>query len=346
MVTGPMQFGADNNAGPDRTILRAQVPETPNIVTATLVVRNEGASSGEGIVVEAGGAGDGVRATGAAGPDFSGVVARGYTGVVGRANGDGSGVFGSSPVGNGVFGHSSQRNGVEGHSNSQIASGVYGENNGGGYGIAGRTQSGDNAVAAVLGESTGTSPAGHATGVYGYSENGYGGKFVTAQTGNAPFANSGGLRVVGPIVKSDGEYTEALPHPDGSQRLLYAPLSPESWYEDFGRAELVSGQAEVELDADFLAVLGIEDGSYHVFLAAEGETGGLYVSSRDARAFTVREQQGGTSSATFSYRVVAKNKHREPDRLARLQEPAELTDQPRLLPPAALPPERRTPANG
>jgi hypothetical protein len=190
----------------------------------------------------------------------------------------------------------------------------------------------------VLGESLPdpTAPSscqnGAAAGVYGYSETGYGGVFITGQVGGgAACAASGGLRVVGEIVKTEGEFTEALPHPDGSQRLLYAPLSPESWYEDYGRARLVEGSAEVELDADFVAVLRIEDGEYHVFLTPEGDTHGLYVDSRSARSFIVREQQAGTSSTTFSYRVVAKNKHRRPERLARLEEPEELTKQRQLL---------------
>jgi hypothetical protein len=56
------------------------------------------------------------------------------------------------------------------------------------------------------------------------------------------WADSGALRVVGDIVKTFGEYSMALPHPDGSHRLLYAPLSPESWYEDYARAQLVEGR--------------------------------------------------------------------------------------------------------
>ena len=120
--------------------------------------------------------------------------------------------------------------------------------------------------------------------MYGYSETGYGGVFITGQAGsNVPWVNSGGLRVVGDIVKTFGEYSEALPHPDGTQRLMYAPLSPDSWYEDFGRAELVAGGAEVELDIDFAAVVGIDDGSYHGS-TPEGDTGGLYVSGRTPRA--------------------------------------------------------------
>jgi hypothetical protein len=88
---------------------------------------------------------------------------------------------------------------------------------------------------------------------------------------------------------------------------------------------LAEGQAEVELDADFAAVLGVEDDEYHVFLTPEGDTRGLYVDSRNARSFIVREQHTGTSNTTFSYRVAAKNRHRQPKRLAILVEPGELT---------------------
>jgi hypothetical protein len=80
------------------------------------------------------------------------------------------------------------------------------------------------------------------------------------------------------------------------------------------------GRAEVELDADFIAVLGIEDGEYHVFLAPEGDTHGLYVDSRSTRSFIVREQQAGASNTTFSYRVAVKNRHRQPERLVMFEE--------------------------
>jgi hypothetical protein len=328
-----MQFGADNNAGPNQpnqTILRAQ-----NDNQATLVVRNEtagGLTAGGGLTVVGGPFA--VRATGGQDSDSPGIGVHGVadgTGVIGEG---GTGVFGNSVSnGNGVWGRSPQANGVQGVSGSYNASGVYGENTVGGYGVAGRTFGLLNEDrAAVLGESLrapgtpASGPNGKAAGVLGYSETGYGGVFITGQAGsNVPWVNSGGLRVVGEIVKTFGEYSEALPHPDGSQRLLYAPMSPESWYEDYGRAQLVGGRVEVELDSDFVAVLGIEDGEYHVFLTPEGDTQGLYVESRSARSFKVREQQAGTSNTTFSYRVAVKNKHRQPERLAILDEPEELT---------------------
>jgi hypothetical protein len=325
MATGPMQFGADNNAGPNQpnqTTLRAQ---NSNSNEATLVVKNEmagGLTAGNGLIVEGGPYA--VRATGGKDADSPGV------GVHGVA--DGTGVFGENVgSGNGVTGVSPQRNGVEGESGSPNASGVYGRNIAGGCAVTGRVLdvlNGDKA--AVLGESLlapGTSgDNAKAAGVQGYSETGYGGVFITGQAGSSfPYVNSGGIRIVGDSVKTLGEYSEALPHPDGSQRLLYAPMSPESWFEDYGRAQLVRGRVEVELDTDFVAVLGIKDGEYHVFLTPEGDTQGLYVESRSARSFIVREQQAGTSNTTFSYRVAAKNKHRQPRRLAILEESEELT---------------------
>jgi hypothetical protein len=209
-------------------------------------------------------------------------------------------------VSQGVGGSSGQNIGVRGISDSDFA-GVSGESVSPGNGFG------------VRGISTNTA------GVLGVSTNDFGGFFTgpPSTTGS-----SGSLRLSGNVVKTQGEYSEALPHPDGSQRLLYAPLSPESWYEDFGRGELVEGRGRVEFDPDFAAILGIDDGHYHVFLTPEGDSNGLYVSSRSPTAFEVHEQQGGTSSLTFSYRVVVANKRKDgqPERLAKLEEPESMPE--------------------
>jgi hypothetical protein len=101
--------------------------------------------------------------------------------------------------------------------------------------------------------------------------------------------------------------------------MLYSLECPESWFEDFGRAQLTDGQAQVELDGDFAAV--VSTGDYHVFLTPEGDSQGLYVSSRSPDGFEVREQQGGKSTLEFSYRVVAKRKdvEEEAERLQRVE---------------------------
>ena len=274
---------------------------------------------------------------------------RGFS-VVGLSSSS-PGVGGSSSTGTGVVGQSSSFTGVQGVSNS--SSGVFGGSTSG-FGVGGTSSSGhgvhgdsisgfgvrgiSNTNVGMLGLSTdsagvqGSSFNSFGVRGFGFSPNSFGGDFRGRQSTNG---SSGSLQLFGNVVKFNGEYSEALPHPDGSQRLLYAPLSPESWYEDFGRGELVEGRGRVEFDPDFAAILGIDDGDYHVFLTPEGDSNGLYVSSRSPTAFEVHEQQGGTSSLTFSYRVVAKRKDSQPERLAKLEEP-----EPRPVPgqvPAPVP---------
>jgi hypothetical protein len=94
--------------------------------------------------------------------------------------------------------------------------------------------------------------------------------------------------------------------PDGTQRVLHCMESPEHWFEDFGTAKLVRGRAVVRLDVDFAKV--VAPGSYRVFVTPEGDCGGLYVRSKSAKRFEVRELQGGKSSVAFSYRIVARRK--------------------------------------
>jgi hypothetical protein len=90
--------------------------------------------------------------------------------------------------------------------------------------------------------------------------------------------------------------------------------SPDSWFEDFGEAQLVDGQAEVRLDPDFAAL--VEVNGYHVFLTPYGDSKGMFVAERNGTGFRVCEQQGGTSNVFFAYRVVAKRKDIVADRLA------------------------------
>ena len=115
-----------------------------------------------------------------------------------------------------------------------------------------------------------------------------------------------------------GIKSAAVPFPDGTLRRLYSHESPESWFEDFGEARVVRGKAEVKLRADFAAVI---KGPYHVFLTPHGASNGLYVAARRRRAFLIREQGRGTSSLTFSYRIVAHRRDIAAPRMARVQVP-------------------------
>jgi len=229
-------------------------------------------------------------------PDNAGVAGTSLesVGVFGRSR-NGTGVRGEfspeglqqePPSGDGVVGTSSSGRGVAGFSPTS------------GFGVFGRADAAESA--GVVGFSN------EGFGVGGVSDTGFAGVF----DGDVFVRKS--LTVI--AAKS-----AAVPHPDGSHRRLYALESPESWFEDFGRGELVRGRALVELDPDYAAVVRTED--YHVFLTPEGDSRGLYVTNKGSSGFEVREQQGGTGTLTFSYRVVARRADIEIERLEKIELP-------------------------
>ena len=182
--------------------------------------------------------------------------------------------------------------------------GVHGASNGSGVegwgspGVRGHT----NSSFGVLGTARGV----NGVGVYGHSDSWTG---VVGSTHN-PATNFAGyfwgpVGISGPLTVF-GKKSAAVPHPDGSYRLLYAMESPESWFEDFGMARLVRGRARVRLDRHFAAVVRLNE--YHVFLTPEGDSRGLYVGRKTRQGFEVREQGGGSATLKFSYRVVARRK--------------------------------------
>jgi hypothetical protein len=219
----------------------------------------------------------------------------------------------------------------------------------GSIGVAGRSDSADGTGVRGDGATFGVVGLGLQTGVVGFSPNlgsigvhgeasdvgvrGIGGS-PTIGGQNYGVEGQGNIGVVGRTtyppdgigVYCDGRFVAtgaknaAVPHPDGSHRLLYCMESPESWFEDFGNGTLAGGRASVALDPDFAAVVHTAD--YHVFLTPAGDSRGLYVSSKSATGFTVHEQQGGTSSLAFSYRVVARRKDVAAGRLAKFSLPA------------------------
>jgi hypothetical protein len=221
-----------------------------------------------------------------------------------------SGVYGSSETRNGVYGYSADRHGVFGYGRR---TGVYGFSEG-----FATSDIDPTIYTGLYGEGWyGSFTVGRDVGTYSRGAN-YAGVF------QGDVIVSGRLYVVQPPKAA------VVPHPDGTQRALCAMESPESWFEDFGRAEVIDGHARVELDADFAALVRTDD--YHVFVTAEGESNGLYVSARTEAAFDVDEQGKGTSSLPFSYRVAAKRKDVEVDRL-------EVVELPREFAPEFMPPE-------
>jgi hypothetical protein len=280
---------------------------------------------------------------------FQGAATAGLAGI----NGSGeavapvpSGVYGSvtkasGSVTAGVTGDNTNASGVGvlGRSGSgtslQDGIGVLGES-AGGFGVRGQIRNSNKQAIAVYGENfstyAGASPGAGGFGVYGYSANGHGLLGATGTAGGAGLvgatngvANAYAAVMYGPVVITGslavvGAKSAAVPHPDGSHRLVYSTESPESWFEDFGKGQLQCGQAEVAIDPDFAAIADTSD--YHVFVTVYDQPNDLIVSDRTARGFRVRgrdEERAGE----FSWRVVAKRKDIPGQRLAVVAIPPE-----------------------
>jgi hypothetical protein len=244
--------------------------------------------------------------------------------VVGIAEREGTGVVGDSQVGTGVrafsrdvdalFARSAKSRGVVGMTLSTTSVGV--------HGVAPFPASGGGSVsnAGIVGQ------ARLGIGVFG---------IATHPAGTAAIF-SGPVSIIGNLTVT-GTKSAAVAHPDGTRRLTYALESPESWLEDFGRARLTDGRAAVDLDPDFAAITDTE--TAHIFLTPEADCDGLYVSSRTARGFEVRELRGGASSLPFSYRVVGRRADLKAARLAPVDLPP-MPDLPEVVIPEPPEPPR------
>ena len=91
----------------------------------------------------------------------------------------------------------------------------------------------------------------------------------------------------------------------GHALRTYAPREAESTIEDVGETTVTSGHAAVALDPAFASTIDPRL-PYYVFLTAEGENRGLYVTSKTSRGFFIRETNGGSSTLNVQYRIVAK----------------------------------------
>jgi hypothetical protein len=227
---------------------------------------------------------------------------------------------------------SGQAPGVYGLASSPNAPAVYGRNEAGGNAMRAEVPSNatTNAIAMyALNYSSYTGGGSGAGGfaIYGLSAKGHGLVGATAAAGAAAVVGAtngvagayagafyGPVVVGGNFTVVGGAKSAAVPHPDGSHRRLYCVESPESWFEDFGEAALVCGEASIALDPDFAAV--VDTSRYHVFLTAYDSDSYLNVVDRAPGGFRVRANHA--AEGTFSWRVVAKRKDIAGARLERV----------------------------
>jgi hypothetical protein len=173
----------------------------------------------------------------------------------------------------------------------------------------------------------GATAAAGAAAVVG-ATNGVSGAYAAAFYG--PVIVGGDFTVVG------GAKSAAVPHPDGSHRRMYCMESPESWFEDFGKGQLECGEATVQIDPDFAAVVDLED--YQVFLTEYGRHSDLCVVEQTTTGFCVQAKDDATTGR-FGWRVVARRKDIERVRLEEVTIPPE----PTLPPPMPEVPDRTPP---
>jgi hypothetical protein len=279
-------------------------------------------------------------------PDFPALFANNNSGTgIEASASSGYGVSGSTFSGTGVYGStSSGGNGVEGISSSltEQEAGVLGVGNT--TSVLGESY---NIYSGVWGDtgtsSTSVAPA-WAIGVLGTADDSHAGVFLNNSSGWSTMYiqnyGTGGTGAAMPGLFStlnastrtgtcgiggNGDLTctgqvKTLTTTAGARMVeTYAMHSPENWMEDFGSGALQKGVAVVNIDPAFAETVS-QTSDYHVFMTPNGDSKGLYVIHKTAGSFEVHESGGGTSSLSFDYRIVAKRRGYESQRLTDVTE--------------------------
>jgi hypothetical protein len=180
-------------------------------------------------------------------------------------------------------------------SNSTTGAGVQGFS-AAGYGVLGQS-SGLNAAVGGFNTDSGAD----ASGVYGEAQNGYG-VFGASETASGYGVVSQGNALV------QGEIYTLGACRDGCigtrHQASFSARTSQPTIDDVGESALRQGLAHVALAPDFANTIDSSK-PYVVLLTPEGDAA-LYVASRDANGFDVRQIGGGRSSVAFAYRIVAK----------------------------------------
>jgi hypothetical protein len=211
--------------------------------------------------------------------------------------------------------------------------------NGGGSSTYSYLKGFEDVSAGVWGDGTDNNNVSFSIGIVGTAETSYGGYFLNNSVNNptvyATNENAGGsglfktlmatspqgtCGVGGGSLTCTGQVKSLATTASGSHQVeTYAMQSPENWMEDFGTGTLSSGTGVVTLDATFAETVS-ETADYHVFLTPRGDSKGLYVTNLTPTSFEVHESGAGTASIAFDYRIVAKRRGLETQRLTDVTE--------------------------
>ena len=195
----------------------------------------------------------------------------------------------------------------------------------GGYGVLGintdLTSSSNYGVYGQVGD--GTSVQTDFKAVVGISDNtnddyGYGGYFEGEWCGvyaYNPTTTSGAAVYYSGNLTGSGTKSCVMKTSQGP-KALYCVESPENYFEDYGTAKLVNGKARIDIDPLFLETITINnENPFKVFIQMTDEIpNNVHIVKHD-KYFEVIENNNGTSTAEFDWRLVAKRKGYEKLRL-------------------------------
>lgn len=151
---------------------------------------------------------------------------------------------------------------------------------------------------AVYGRTDGAGWAGYFDG-NGESSKGV---YITAPSGSVGLEVAGGTKSA--VVKTSQ-----------GVRALYSEEATEIWFTDYGFGRLENGRVAIQIDPLFGETVNL-DKPYHVFVQLnDPDCQGVAVVNKTAIGFDVVELRKGRSSAEFSYRIVAKRRGFEDERL-------------------------------
>lgn len=142
-----------------------------------------------------------------------------------------------------------------------------------------------------------------------------GGYFESDTYGPPPgfnYAFVGG--VVGGVaykIGGTGAVAETVPTEDHGRITLFAPESPEYWYQDFGTVRMVNGSAHVDLDPILAGIIVVDAANpIRVFCTPVDmpDFNGVTVLNRTATGFDLQELNGGSHTGTIDYQLIVKPK--------------------------------------
>jgi hypothetical protein len=128
------------------------------------------------------------------------------------------------------------------------------------------------------------------------------------EVGGATSPSAGDINITGEYLQNSScvaGCADATVRSEGRAVATFSAQEAFPTIEDFGEGRMVDGRASVRISPDFVNVMDAR-ADYMVFLTAEGDNRGLYVTGKTPSTFEVRECQGGRSTLAFSYRIVAK----------------------------------------